>query len=47
VTPAAKVTTALRRLELGHFSNVKDIGVGVFAYRSISDLDIKRKAQET
>ncbi len=30
---AAKVTTALRRLELGHFSNVKDVGAGVFEYR--------------
>lgn len=30
---AAKVTTALRRLELGHFSNVKGVGAGVFEYR--------------
>lgn len=30
---AAKVTTALRRLELGNFSNVKGVGVGVFEYR--------------
>ncbi len=27
---AAKVTTALRRLELGNFSNVKGVGAGVF-----------------
>jgi putative addiction module killer protein len=30
---AAKVTTALQRLELGNFSNVKGVGVGVFEYR--------------
>src|SRR5881397_3458535 len=30
---AAKVTTALRRLELGNFSNVKGVGGGVFEYR--------------
>jgi len=30
---AAKVTTALRRLGLGHFSNVKGVGAGVFEYR--------------
>src|SRR5437667_12455085 len=30
---AAKVTTALRRLELGNFSNVKGVGAGVFVYR--------------
>ena len=30
---AAKVTTAVRRLELGNFSNVKGVGVGVFEYR--------------
>src|SRR5690349_23382477 len=30
---AAKVTTALRRLELGNFSNVKGVGAGVFEYR--------------
>jgi putative addiction module killer protein len=30
---AAKVTTALRRLELGSFSNVKGVGAGVFEYR--------------
>jgi putative addiction module killer protein len=30
---AAKVTTALRQLELGHFSNVKGVGAGVFEYR--------------
>ena len=32
-TAAAKVTTALRRLELGNFSNVKGVGAGVFEYR--------------
>ena len=30
---AAKMTTALRRLELGNFSNVKGVGGGVFEYR--------------
>jgi putative addiction module killer protein len=30
---AAKVTTAVRRLELGNFSNVKGVGGGVFEYR--------------
>jgi putative addiction module killer protein len=30
---AAKVTTALQRLELGNFSNVKGVGAGVFEYR--------------
>ena len=30
---AAKVTTALRRLELGNLSNVKGVGGGVFEYR--------------
>jgi putative addiction module killer protein len=30
---AAKVTTALRRLELGNLSNVKGVGAGVFEYR--------------
>jgi putative addiction module killer protein len=30
---AAKVTTALRRLELGNVSNVKGVGAGVFEYR--------------
>ncbi len=30
---AAKVTTALRRVELGNFSNVKGVGAGVFEYR--------------
>ncbi len=30
---AAKVTTTLRRLELGHFSSVKGVGAGVFEYR--------------
>jgi putative addiction module killer protein len=32
-TAAAKVTTAVRRLELGNFSNVKGVGAGVFEYR--------------
>jgi putative addiction module killer protein len=30
---AARVTTAIRRLELGHFSSVKGVGAGVFEYR--------------
>lgn len=30
---AAKVTTALRRLELGNFSNVKGVGAGVFEHK--------------
>jgi putative addiction module killer protein len=30
---AAKVTAAVRRLELGHFSNVKGVGAGVYEYR--------------
>lgn len=30
---AVKVTTAIRRLELGNFSNVKGVGAGVFEYR--------------
>jgi putative addiction module killer protein len=30
---AAKVTTAVRRLELGNFSNVKGVGAGVYEYR--------------
>lgn len=30
---AAKITTAVRRLELGNFSNVKSVGAGVFEYR--------------
>lgn len=30
---AAKITTAVRRLELGNFSNVKGVGFGVFEYR--------------
>lgn len=30
---AAKVTTALARLEQGNFSNVKGVGAGVFEYR--------------
>jgi putative addiction module killer protein len=34
-TAAAKVTTAIRRLELGNFSNVKGVGAGVFEYRIV------------
>jgi putative addiction module killer protein len=30
---AAKVTTAVRRMELGNFSNVKGVGAGVLEYR--------------
>lgn len=30
---AAKVTTALLRMEMGNFSNVKGVGSGVFEYR--------------
>jgi putative addiction module killer protein len=30
---AARVTTAIRRLELGNFSNVKGVGAGVFEFR--------------
>jgi putative addiction module killer protein len=30
---ARKVTTALYRMALGHFSNVKSVGGGVFEYR--------------
>jgi len=30
---AAKITTAVRRLELGNFSNVKRVGAGVFEYK--------------
>ena len=30
---AAKITTAVRRLELGNVSNVKGVGAGVFEYR--------------
>ena len=30
---AAKVTTAVRRLELANVSNVKGVGAGVFEYR--------------
>jgi putative addiction module killer protein len=30
---AAKITTAVRRLELGNFSNVKGVGAGVFEYK--------------
>ena len=32
-TAAAKVTTAVRRMELGNFSNVKGVGAGVFENR--------------
>jgi putative addiction module killer protein len=30
---AARITTAIRRLELGHVSNVKGVRAGVFEYR--------------
>lgn len=30
---AATITTAVRRLELGNFSNVKGVGAGVFEYK--------------
>lgn len=30
---AAKITTSVRRLELGNFSNVKGVGAGVFEYK--------------
>ncbi len=30
---AARVTTALARLEQGNFSNVKGVGIGVFEYK--------------
>ena len=32
-TAAAKITTAVRRLGLGNFSNVKGVGAGVFEYK--------------
>jgi putative addiction module killer protein len=32
-TAAAKVTTAVRRMELGNFSNVTGVGTGIFEYR--------------
>jgi putative addiction module killer protein len=32
-TAAAKITAAVRRLELGNFSNVKGVGAGVFEYK--------------
>ena len=32
-TAAAKVTTALTRMEQGNFSNVQGVGAGVFEYR--------------
>ena len=32
-TAAAKVTTSVRRIELGNLSNVKGVGSGVFEYR--------------
>ena len=32
-TSAAKVTVALKRMELGNFSNVQGVGGGVFEYR--------------
>ena len=33
VTAAVKVTTAVHRMEQGNFSNVKDVGAGVYEYR--------------
>lgn len=33
VAAAVKVSTALHRMELGNFSNVKGVGAGVFEYR--------------
>jgi len=33
VTAAAKVTTAIHRMEQGNFSNVKGVGAGVYEYR--------------
>ena len=32
-TAAAKVTTSVRRIELGNLSNVKGLGIGLFEYR--------------
>ena len=32
-TAAAKVTTVVRRMELGNFSNVKGVGAGVLEYK--------------
>ena len=32
-TVAARITTAIRRLELGNFSSVKGVGAGVFEFR--------------
>ena len=44
---AAKVTTAVRRLELGNFSNVKGVGARVFEDRSISGRDIGSTSART
>ena len=44
-TAAAKITTAVRRLELGNFSNVKGVGSGVFA--STSDRAIASTSART
>ena len=44
---AAKVTTAVRRLELGNFSNVKGVGAGVFEYRIDFDRDIGSTSART
>ncbi len=33
VAAAAKVTTAVHRMEQGNFSNVKGVGAGVYEYR--------------
>ena len=39
-TAAAKVTTAVSRMELGNFSNVKGVGAGVLGAESTSGLGI-------
>jgi putative component of toxin-antitoxin plasmid stabilization module len=44
---AAKVTTAVYRLEQGNFSNVKGIGEGVFEYRVISARGIESISERT
>ena len=36
---AAKVTSAVRRLELGNFSNVKGVGAGVFCQTGAGCID--------
>jgi putative component of toxin-antitoxin plasmid stabilization module len=44
---AAKVTTAVRRLELGNFSNVKGVGARVSRTASISGRDIGSTSART